>query len=77
MPTKLALLPTRSSSIVGSDAGAAASSHPNFCPTDVAENHRVANPKTSFGKWLIEPIEAWSATEALTGVRYLSDAAAA
>ena len=110
----------------------AVGAHPGFAPTDIAKNHAVANPKTSFGKWLIRRLRAsmatveqaaapilhaacaknvqggeyygpggwleikgtpakarvnaralnaevalqlWSASEALTGVRYLSDAA--
>jgi NAD(P)-dependent dehydrogenase (short-subunit alcohol dehydrogenase family) len=114
----------RSSNII------AVGAHPGFAPTDIAKNHAVANPKTSFGRWVIKRIKAsmptveqaaapilyaacaegvrggeyygpggwleiagtpakarvnaralnadlalqlWSASEALTGVRYLSD----
>jgi NAD(P)-dependent dehydrogenase (short-subunit alcohol dehydrogenase family) len=110
----------------------AVGAHPGFAPTDIAKNHAVANPKTSFGKWLIKrtrasmatveqaaapilhaacaegvrggeyygpggwleiagtpakarinaralnadlALELWSASEALTGVRYLSNGA--
>jgi len=40
----------------------AVGAHPGFAPTEIAKNHAVANPKTSFGKWLIKRIEASMAT---------------
>jgi len=40
----------------------AVGAHPGFAPTGIAKNHAVANPKTSFGKWLIKRIEAGMAT---------------
>jgi len=40
----------------------AVGAHPGFAPTGIAKNHAVANPKTSFGKWLIKRIEASMAT---------------